>query len=102
MCGMSNAIIERLAEVLAERRITATSFEGVSCRMVRDWHSWSEHDAHVAQALADALADHDRSVQVAALRNLDGGEEASPPSIADTCCGECSGGTCYVDGVTEA
>ena len=30
------------------------------------------------------------------------GAENGAPSIGDTCCGKCSGGTCYVDGVTGA
>jgi hypothetical protein len=27
---------------------------------------------------------------------------SEPPNIADTCCGACPGGTCYVDQVTGA
>ena len=30
------------------------------------------------------------------------GAEKGAPSIGDTCCGKCPGGTCYVDGVTGA
>lgn len=40
--------------------------------------------------------------RLAALASPVESDTEVPPSIGDTCCGKCPGGTCYVDGVTGA